>query len=217
MLFDLGFGIEECCGGIKEKRESHGVSMAWSSLNSAGFSLVSLFGTGIKRQPRFLIYFSKYKFCAHPTEGYFIYNGTVVVLYPCPFGTGLYVFLHIIIQIVGFCFFKKGLCFSGTITECFPDYLIFFHFNAFFPVSFHRKFLRISYETKILRGDAQKRIWKIVTSWHAFRAKVYKSLMSEGYRELKWTCPLCSVLGKFDETDLSIFFIACEMSWNYRK
>ena len=27
--------------------------------------------------------------------------------------------------------------------------------------------------------------------------KVYKSLMSEGYRELKWTCPLCFNIENF--------------------
>ena len=29
-------------------------------------------------------------------------------------------------------------------------------------------------------------------------AKWSESLMNEGFRELKWTCPLCSCIGKFD-------------------
>ena len=60
----------------------------------------------------------------------------------------------------------------------------------------NRKFRRISYYIKIaplwMRPDACG-IMTACGSLHLAR-KEYKSLMSEGYRELKRTCPLCSVI-----------------------
>ena len=47
----------------------------------------------------------------------------------------------------------------------------------------------VPYVTKTLRGMHTMCRGKLLRS-RTLARKVYKSLMGEGYRELKWTCPL---------------------------
>ena len=51
------------------------------------------------------------------------------------------------------------------------------------------KSFELSYMIKTLRGMHTMCRGKLLRS-RTLARKVYKSLMGEGYRELKWTCPL---------------------------